>query len=141
MVGLGPWTEQFLYRLKLQAYSVYDPTQGVPDCPYPGCERLERVDLHHDCPATTRLRRRFIRSWERAGRQAELLEVTCYNLTLPTVPAGVWLEVDQRFGGLKDAESEGLTVVVTKVAESCWRTGVALYNHAAGDGGSRISMQ
>ncbi|KAF1786174.1 hypothetical protein GQ600_22227 [Phytophthora cactorum] len=35
-VGLGSWTEHLLYRLKLQAYSVYDPTQDLPGCPHPG---------------------------------------------------------------------------------------------------------
>ncbi|OWZ02758.1 reverse transcriptase [Phytophthora megakarya] len=33
IVGLGPWGEQLLLRLKLQAFSLYDPVRAQVGCP------------------------------------------------------------------------------------------------------------
>ncbi|KAG4235540.1 hypothetical protein PC116_g16326 [Phytophthora cactorum] len=50
----------------------------------------------------------------------------CYGLAIPNVPAGVWAEVDRRFGVLKCAERDEPTAAVTTIAESCWTVGTAL---------------
>eukprot|EP00644_Phytophthora_capsici_P018373 jgi/Phyca11/130168/e_gw1.91.99.1 len=37
IVGLTPWGEQILYRLKLQAYSLYDKRNAKLGCPHAEC--------------------------------------------------------------------------------------------------------
>eukprot|EP00644_Phytophthora_capsici_P002167 jgi/Phyca11/114737/e_gw1.27.439.1 len=37
IVGIGPWGEQILLRLKLYAFSLYDPITGRSGCPHSTC--------------------------------------------------------------------------------------------------------
>eukprot|EP00644_Phytophthora_capsici_P018957 jgi/Phyca11/132647/e_gw1.196.8.1 len=37
VVGVGPWGEQILLRLKLYAFSLYDPSSGHLGCPHETC--------------------------------------------------------------------------------------------------------
>ncbi|KAG7381121.1 hypothetical protein PHYPSEUDO_006447 [Phytophthora pseudosyringae] len=60
VVGLTPWGEQLIYRLKHHALSAYNPVSAGFHCPHPECVRRGRVDLYHifwECPAAVRLRR------------------------------------------------------------------------------------
>jgi len=62
ILGLGPWGEQVLYRLKARAYSMYDMRNGRRRCPHAGCEHEVDVDLYHvfwTCPAALHLRAVF----------------------------------------------------------------------------------
>eukprot|EP00644_Phytophthora_capsici_P006682 jgi/Phyca11/103650/e_gw1.8.793.1 len=63
IVGVGPWGEQLLIRLKLHAFSVYDPTTGHNGCPHDACISEGTVDLVHvfwTCPGAAHLRHVFL---------------------------------------------------------------------------------
>lgn len=132
ITGLSPWGEQLLFRLKHNANSLHDPTSGTMGCPHSGCEHVGHLDLHHvfwSCPAAEILRRVFIQRWRAAGLQTTALEEACFSLELPHVPAGIWQTAEQMFPNLLSAASVMLTEEVTRLAESCWRIGVALDMH------------
>ncbi|GMF50394.1 unnamed protein product [Phytophthora fragariaefolia] len=97
IVGMGPWGEEFLLRLKLHAYSVFDVRNNRPGCPHATCEHLTEVDLHHifwDCPAADKLRKLMLQPWRKLGLQESGLEQAIFGLRLHEIPRGVWNVVD-----------------------------------------------
>ncbi|KAE8877885.1 hypothetical protein PF003_g37949 [Phytophthora fragariae] len=82
IVGLNPWGEQLLIRVKLHAISVHNPVTAGLGCPHPGCERVGRVDLYHvfwECTAARQLREILIWRWKAAGLRLEPYEEAVFD--------------------------------------------------------------
>ncbi|OWY92089.1 reverse transcriptase, partial [Phytophthora megakarya] len=63
VVGIRPWREQILLRLKLHAFSTYDSSRGQVGCPQRSCISQKSINLHHifwTCPEMRRLRKFFL---------------------------------------------------------------------------------
>jgi ribonuclease HI len=133
VVGLNPWGEQLLLRLKLRAFSLFDTRNDKLGCPHAACLHLTDVDLEHvfwGCPATRTLRRRFLQPWRQLGMPDNGMQQAVFGMTLKQIPAGFWARMatlQREVLGLRPQLAEEVTLLV----ESSWRIGVAIYIHAA----------
>ncbi|KAE8905163.1 hypothetical protein PF005_g9008 [Phytophthora fragariae] len=62
-VGLNPWGEQLLYRIKQHARSTYNPVSAGMSCPHAICVRVGKVDLFQNfwaCPVAHRMRQELV---------------------------------------------------------------------------------
>jgi hypothetical protein len=93
VLGLGPWGEQILYRLKTRAFSLYDVRNDRIGCPHSSCAHTTDVDLYHvfwTCPAARLLRATFAARWLRLGLPETAVESACFGLELHNVPMALW---------------------------------------------------
>lgn len=129
VVGLGPWGEQLIHRLKLQAFSIYDVKHDKPGCPHETCLHQHDVTLHHifwECGAAQRLRRQMLQPWRRLGLQEAGIETAIFGLRLHEIPHGIWDVADEIKSTSKDPNMQ-LAVAVRKLTEGCWRIAAAVY--------------
>ncbi|OWZ07690.1 hypothetical protein PHMEG_00019883, partial [Phytophthora megakarya] len=105
IVALNPWGEQLLLRLKLHAFSMYDPTSATMRCPHLSCLRVTDITVYHVF-------------W------------TCPAAILPVLPPEMGKLADTLYPFLSAGLRERLTAAITTAAENRWRIGVALYFHA-----------
>jgi ribonuclease HI len=132
VLGLGPWGEQVLYRLKARAFSVYDVRNDRLGCPHDRCVHEGDVDIYHvfwTGPAARQLRKTFITPWKRLGLEGSTEEHACFSLELPAVPQAIW-ELAATSNMQAGAHDALLDVNITALMEGCWRLGAALYFHA-----------
>jgi hypothetical protein len=133
IVGLTPWGEQLLFRMKHHAVSAYNPVSAGFHCPHPECVRRDRVGLHHifwPCPAAGRLRQLLIRRWRSAGLRIEDYEPAFFSLTLPEVPSGLLTATGRILADSMDDSSSKVGDSIELIAARCWRLGAALYFHS-----------
>ncbi|GMF51301.1 unnamed protein product [Phytophthora fragariaefolia] len=132
IVGLSPWGEQLLQRLKLHAYSTYDAKHGTIGWPHERCVHVPDITLHHvfwECEAAVRLRRFLLHPWRRLGMKEEGLQKAVFGLRLAEIPAEIWTVADIVRTTAGDPHLQ-LMEAVTALAEGCWRVGVAIYLQA-----------
>jgi hypothetical protein len=133
IVGLTPWGEQLLFRLKHHAVSAYNPVSAGFHCPHPECVRKDRVGLHHifwSCPAAGRLRQVLTRRWRSAGLRPVDLETAFFSLTVPGVSTGLLKTTGQILAGSMDDSAGQVGAAIETAVERCWRLGAALYFHS-----------
>ncbi|KAE8980382.1 hypothetical protein PR003_g25770 [Phytophthora rubi] len=130
IVGLNPWGEQLLLRVKLHASSTYNPVSAGLDCPHPGCANSCRVDLFHifwECPAAQELRAVLLTRWRVAGLRLGNYETAIFGLTLPGLPQRLTMATGRVMAELPDALVEEIDEHVDKMIGQCWSLGAALY--------------
>ncbi|KAE8914527.1 hypothetical protein PF003_g1942 [Phytophthora fragariae] len=130
IVGLNPWGEQLLLRIKLHAISTYNPVTAGMGCPHQGCERIGRVDLQHmfwDCVAARTLREVLLGRWTAAGLKLKSFEEAIFALALPTLPMTLTRLTGQYVATLPDAQAAALGGLVDQMLMNCWSIGAALY--------------
>jgi hypothetical protein len=131
ILGLGPWGEQILYRLKARAFSLYDVRNERQGCPHASCLHEADVDLFHvfwTCPAARQLRTVFVSPWTQLRLPGREIEAAVFGLELPIVPTALW-EAVARHPALQSVRRAELDECVTALTEGCWRLGAALYFH------------
>ncbi|KAE8884879.1 hypothetical protein PF005_g3796 [Phytophthora fragariae] len=133
VIGLNPWGEQLLLRIKHHAISVYNPVSEGLSCPHASCSRTTRTDLTHvfwTCPAAQVLRGVLLKRWQSAGLRLIDTEHAIFSLTLPGIPAEI-ISVTGRV--LAECSEETLTALgntVERLTAACWSLGAAHYLHA-----------
>nr|KAE8946346.1 hypothetical protein PF009_g4031 [Phytophthora fragariae] len=128
VVGLNPWGEQILLRIKLQAVSLFNPVTAGLGCPHADCVRLDRIDLHHvfwGCPAATELRASLINRWKSAGVKRTDFEEAIFSLTLQGTPTGIARATGRIVAELPADQIEELGDAIEKATASCWSIGAA----------------
>ncbi|KAE9269165.1 hypothetical protein PR003_g31221, partial [Phytophthora rubi] len=130
VVGLNPWGEQILLRIKHQAVSLFNPVTAGIGCPHADCVRLDRIDLHHvfwGCPAATELRASLINRWKSAGVKRTDFEEAIFSLTLQGTPTGIARATGRIVAELPADQIEELGDAIEKATASCWSIGAAQY--------------
>lgn len=130
VVGLNPWGEQILLRLKHHAASIYNPVSAGLDCPHSDCARLGRVDLAHvfwSCPAAAHLRAVLVDRWKAAGLRLPGYEQAIFSLQLPTVPSGMAVACGKVIDDYPAAQAALVGDAVERMTNNCWSIGAALY--------------
>jgi ribonuclease HI len=124
--------EQLLFRLKHQAFSLFDVSNKALGCPHEACKHAVDVDLHHvfwEFPAARALRRHMLLPWRRLGIRDARLKTAMFGLTLNEVPDGVWRVADEMRPASLGLHTQ-LVETVSELTEASWRIGVALYLQA-----------
>lgn len=127
-MGLGPWGEQLLLKLKWYTLLHYDAAHQKIGCPHNGCVHLADTDLYHvfwDCPAARTLRQLMTRTWLTLGIKSSAIEHAIFSMKLLLMPAGVWRAADKMYDH-HITLSNHFMEAVTMLAESCWRLGAAI---------------
>ncbi|KAE9267640.1 hypothetical protein PR003_g31709, partial [Phytophthora rubi] len=130
IVGLNPWGEQLLVRVKLHAISVFNPVTAGLGCPHTECERVGRVDLYHvfwECAAARRLREILICRWKVAGLRLESYEEAVLALALPEMPAKLARVTGKIVAAGSDAQTASIGDAVERMVANCWSIGAATY--------------
>lgn len=129
VIGLSPWGEQVLLRLKWHALSLYDAKHGKTGYPHGQCVHRHDVTLQHvfwDYAAASSLRRHFLHAWRRLGLRDTGLGRAIFSLNLPELPPGIWTVVDEA-RTISLGPPLRLAEAVTAIMGDCWRLGAAIY--------------
>jgi ribonuclease HI len=133
VLGLTPWSEQLLFRLKHHALSAYNPVSAGFHCPHPECAKVARVDLYHIfwlCPAAARLRKVMLERWQSAGLRTDSYETAFFSLTLPEIPSQVARITGQLLAADLWVDAGAHGDFVERILAHCWSLGAALYFHS-----------
>lgn len=129
IVGMNPWGEQILIRLKHHALSIYDVKNNKMGCPHEQCRHRLEVTLYHvfwECEAAVTLRRHMLKAWKKLGLREAGLESAIFSLRLSEVPSGIWEVMDSRQLVSTDPHLH-LAEAITALVQSSWRIGAAIY--------------
>jgi hypothetical protein len=122
VVGLTPWGEQILLRVKHHALSAYDPTSAGLHCPHQTCQKDARLDLHHifwTCPAARRLSEMLIKRWRSAGLKMDDYEAAFFSLSLQGMPHEVTATTGQVIAACMDSQIGELGGGFERVVAQC----------------------
>lgn len=132
IIGLGPWGEQSLLRLKWGAFSMYDVSQNKAGCPHKPYPHIVDTDIYHvywGCPAAMKLRRVLLTPWRGLDMSEEEVESSIFGLKLSRVPEGIW-KVAEQLHEPTTTTSVAFVERVEGLTDNCWRLGAATYFHA-----------
>jgi hypothetical protein len=132
VVGLNPWGEQLLYRLKHHALSAFNPGAAGLLCPHPECGRQGRIDLYHIfwcCPAAAQLRKILSRRWRAAGERGGDLEQEIFSLRLTEIPRTLLQVTGAILAEGLDNMSGRIGDAVERAFAQCWSVDAATYLH------------
>jgi len=133
VVGLTPWGEQLLLRVKHHALSVYNPIAAGLHCPHDECARAGSITLHHifwTCPAAGSLRALLVKRWKTAGLRLEDYERAIFSLSLEGFPTAVMAATGSIIADCFDATIGPLGGFVESIITQCWTLDAAIYLHA-----------
>jgi hypothetical protein len=131
-VGLNPWGEQVLYRLKHHALSAFNSGAAGLLCPHPECCSLGRIDFYHifcSCPAAAKLRKVLYRRWHTPGVAGGDLEQEIFSLQLTALPPALLQAMGSLLAGGLDDTSCRIGDAVERIIAQCWSVDAATYLH------------
>ncbi|POM67633.1 Reverse transcriptase, partial [Phytophthora palmivora] len=128
LVGLNPWGERLLYRLKTRSLSCYDFTKNAMGCPHAKCVDGMNNSLSHifwDCPSAQQLWQIFMEGWKQLGLLVDLQDIsTLFTFKLRSVPPAILDRHDAEHYWRSVGERLDIAASLHKAATECWQLGI-----------------
>ncbi|OWZ11685.1 reverse transcriptase [Phytophthora megakarya] len=126
LVGVSPWGEQLLHRIKFHAFTHWDSTEQCPGCCIQECNSRE-VGVAHlfwACSGAKKLWGVFFAPWRSLGSPEWFFKPNVLlGLKMSAVPYSIWEIYDKPYQNIPLSDKSEIQQCVHAVAEISWTIG------------------